>query len=65
MYAATHRNKKRVAIKMLHAELSQDEAIRKRFLREAFVRNVVIVDGDGSPLTDGIRLLDNSNSLRF
>ena len=41
VYAATHRNKKRVAIKMLHAELSLDEAIRKRFLREVYIANSV------------------------
>ena len=41
VYAATHRNKKRVAIKMLHAELSQDGAIRKRFLREGYIANSV------------------------
>ena len=41
VYAATHRNKKRVAIKMLHAELSLDEAIRKRFRRECYIANSV------------------------
>ena len=41
VYAATHRNKKRVAIKMLHPELSQDAAIRQRFLRETYVANSV------------------------
>jgi len=41
VYAATHRNKKRVAIKMLHPELSVDEAIRERFLREGYVANSV------------------------
>ncbi|MET0794918.1 MAG: serine/threonine-protein kinase [Polyangiaceae bacterium] len=41
VYAATHRNKKRVAIKMLHAELSLDEAIRKRFRREGYIANSV------------------------
>ena len=41
VYAATHRNKKRVAIKMLHAELSLDEAIRKRFQREGYIANSV------------------------
>ena len=45
VYAATHRNKKRVAIKMLHAELSQDEAIRKRFLREGYIANSVLQRG--------------------
>src|SRR4051812_2990009 len=41
VYAATHRNKKRVAIKMLHAEYSLDEAIRKRFRREGYIANSV------------------------
>ena len=41
VYAATHRNKKRAAIKMLHPELSQDAAIRQRFLRETYVANSV------------------------
>jgi len=45
VYAATHRNKKRVAIKMLHAELSQDEVIRKRFLREGYIANSVAQRG--------------------
>jgi len=45
VYAATHRNRKRVAIKMLHAELSQDEAIRKRFLREGYIANSVAQRG--------------------
>jgi eukaryotic-like serine/threonine-protein kinase len=41
VYAATHRNKKRVAIKMLHPELSIRENIRARFLREGYVANSV------------------------
>jgi serine/threonine protein kinase len=41
VYAATHRNKKRVAIKMLHPELSTRENIRTRFLREGYVANSV------------------------
>jgi len=41
VYAATHRNKKRVAIKMLHPELSIRENIRTRFLREGYVANSV------------------------
>jgi eukaryotic-like serine/threonine-protein kinase len=41
VYAATHRNKKRAAIKMLHPELSLDAAIRQRFLREGYVANSV------------------------
>src|SRR5450432_3710748 len=41
VYAATHRNKKRAAIKMLHPELSMDATIRERFLREGYVANSV------------------------
>jgi serine/threonine-protein kinase len=41
VYAATHRNRKRVAIKMLHPELSVRENIRTRFLREGYVANSV------------------------
>jgi serine/threonine protein kinase len=52
VYAATHRNKKRAAIKMLHREYSTDAAIRERFLREGYLANsvghrgVVRVDDD-------------------
>src|SRR6187402_2283099 len=41
VYVATHRTKGRVAIKLLHPELSQDAAIRQRFLRETYVANSV------------------------
>ena len=41
VYAGTHRNKKRVAIKMLHAELSFDPRVRERFLREGIAANTV------------------------
>lgn len=41
VYAATHRNKKRGAVKMLHAELSVEPTIRDRFLREGYVANSV------------------------
>lgn len=41
VYAATHRNKKRGAVKILHAELSSEAAIRERFLREGYVANSV------------------------
>jgi eukaryotic-like serine/threonine-protein kinase len=52
VYAATHRNKKRAAVKMLHREYSTDTAIRERFLREGYLANsvghrgVVTVDDD-------------------
>jgi serine/threonine-protein kinase len=41
VYGATHRNRKQVAIKMLHAELSLHPEIHKRFLREGYVANSV------------------------
>jgi serine/threonine-protein kinase len=41
VYAATHRNHKRVAIKVLHQELSFNAAVRQRFQREGYVANMV------------------------
>jgi eukaryotic-like serine/threonine-protein kinase len=41
VYAATHRNGKRVAIKMLHAEYSVDPEVRARFRREGYLVNQV------------------------
>src|SRR5580692_695074 len=41
VFAATHRNQKRVAIKMLHSELSVNEQLRTRFLREGYAANTV------------------------
>jgi eukaryotic-like serine/threonine-protein kinase len=41
VYAATHRNGRRGAVKVLHAELSIHEEIRGRFLREGLAANKV------------------------
>jgi serine/threonine-protein kinase len=41
VYAAVHRNQNRVAIKMLHPELSIDANVRTRFMREGYVANTV------------------------
>jgi serine/threonine protein kinase len=41
VYAATHRNKKRFAVKMLHPELSRQQDVRTRFLREGYVANTI------------------------
>ena len=41
VYAATHRNQKRAAIKILHPELSKEPSFVKRFLREGYVANSV------------------------
>ncbi len=45
VYAATHRNGSRVAIKLLHPELSTHHQVRTRFLREGYVANAVSHEG--------------------
>ncbi len=54
VYGATHRNGKRVAIKMLHAELSHDEEIRRRFLHEGYAANAIQHEGAVSVLDDDV-----------
>lgn len=56
VYAATHRNGKRVAVKVLHAPLAANREIRERFLREGYVANkiehrgtVSVIDDDTTP----------------
>src|SRR5262245_62430394 len=39
VYAATHRNGSRAALKILHTEFARDPGIRERFLREGYVAN--------------------------
>ncbi len=41
VYAATHRNGSRVAIKLLHDEYARLDAVRSRFLREGYAANQV------------------------
>jgi hypothetical protein len=41
VYAATHRNGSRVALKMLHPTMSMDPALTARFRREGYVANTV------------------------
>jgi serine/threonine-protein kinase len=45
VYAVTHRNGSRAAIKILHPELSTNHQVRMRFLREGYVANAVGHDG--------------------
>ena len=45
VYAGTHHNRSRVALKILHRELSAIPELRARFLREAYVANSVGHDG--------------------
>jgi serine/threonine-protein kinase len=54
VYAATHRNQKRVAIKMLHPEVSIDEQVKLRFTREGYVANTVGHPGVVSVLDDDV-----------
>jgi serine/threonine-protein kinase len=54
VYAATHRNKMRVAVKMLRPELSFAENIRTRFLREGYAANSVQHDGVLKVLDDDV-----------
>src|SRR5262245_63855103 len=52
VYAATHRNGSRVALKILHAEFAAEEAIKQRFLREGYVANKVDHHGRVAILDD-------------
>jgi len=54
VYAATHRNGSRVAIKILHTELSASEDIRTRFVREGYAANAVGHDGAVNVIDDDI-----------
>jgi serine/threonine-protein kinase len=52
VYAVTHRNRKRFAIKMLHPEFSVRRDIRARFIREGYVANSVAHPGVVAVLDD-------------
>jgi serine/threonine protein kinase len=54
VYVATHRNGKRVAIKMLQAQFAAHESIRDRFLREGYAANRVNHRGAVSVLDDDV-----------
>jgi eukaryotic-like serine/threonine-protein kinase len=54
VYAATHRNGRRAALKMLHPNLSRDASTRARFLREGYVANAVGHPGVVAVIDDGI-----------
>jgi serine/threonine-protein kinase len=52
VYAATHRNGKRLAVKVLHPELARHTDLRQRFLREGYVANTVDHPGTVAVLDD-------------
>jgi serine/threonine-protein kinase len=54
VFAVTHRNGRRFALKMLHAELSVRSDLRKRFLREGYIANAVGHPGAVAVLDDDI-----------
>ncbi len=54
VYAATHRNGMRAAIKILHPELSLHVSTRRRFLREGYVANTVEHPGTVRVLDDDV-----------
>jgi eukaryotic-like serine/threonine-protein kinase len=54
VYEATHRNGKRVALKVLHPSLCHSERQRKRFLREAYVANTIEHRGVVQVYDDGV-----------
>jgi serine/threonine-protein kinase len=54
VYAATHRNRKKFAVKVLHAELSVRRDLRARFLREGYVANSVDHPGVVAVLDDDV-----------
>jgi serine/threonine-protein kinase len=56
VYLARHRNGMRAAIKILHGPLGEDQVVRERFLREAYLANsleskgvVHVLDDDADP----------------
>jgi serine/threonine-protein kinase len=54
VYAAIHRNGKRVAVKILHGELSHNEEVRRRFLQEGYAANTIQHEGAVSVLDDDL-----------
>jgi eukaryotic-like serine/threonine-protein kinase len=54
VYAATHRNQKQFAVKMLHPEISIRGDVRARFLREGYAANSVRHPGAVAVLDDDV-----------
>jgi eukaryotic-like serine/threonine-protein kinase len=63
VYAATHRNGARVAIKMLHPTISASQQIRARFIREGYLANKVDHPGVVRVLDDDVDDTDQSAFL--
>jgi eukaryotic-like serine/threonine-protein kinase len=54
VYAGTHRNGKRGAVKILHPQCAADEQLRLRFLREGYVANKIGHPGSVSIIDDDV-----------
>lgn len=54
VFAATHRNGSRAALKVMHTEFARDANIRERFLREGYVANRIDHSGRVAILDDDI-----------
>src|SRR5262249_49393791 len=54
VYAATHRNKKRFAVKVLHSDHSRDQDVRARFLQEGYAANHIEHPGAVSVIDDEV-----------
>jgi serine/threonine-protein kinase len=54
VYGATHRNRSRVAIKMLHPDVAVSQDVTNRFLREGYVGNAVAHPGTVKVLDDDV-----------
>jgi len=54
VYAVTHRNRKRFALKVQHPELARRSDVRSRFVREGYVANTVEHPGVVAILDDDV-----------
>ena len=54
VYAATHRNRNRVAVKVLHPSLAENPGLRARFLNEGYAANAVGHPGAVQVLDDDV-----------
>lgn len=54
VYAATHRNGARAAVKILHPSVMSDDVLRTRFIREGYVANKVKHPGVVTVLDDDV-----------
>jgi serine/threonine protein kinase len=65
VFAATHRNGARAALKILHSEFAREAAVKERFLREGYVANkvdhpgrVAILDDDETDLGEPFLVME-------